>query len=132
MDIKKLKNIFLGQICTIFTKPINRDYKSENPTTYPKPLYTYFVGLIKDIDEFGVYTEQVTTGLSSFFPWANIVGIAQEEVLDPENETDAKIIGNIKSEYAEKLKTIPALKDGQYVDVENLNDISKGLSSGLQ
>lgn len=132
MDIKKLKKTFLGKICTIFTTPTNRDYKTENPKTYPKPLYTYFVGLIEDIDDDGVYTTQPTTGLSSFFLWFNIVGIAQEELLDPENEEDAEVIENIKSEYKEKLKTIPALKDSQYVDVENLNNISKGLSSGLQ
>jgi hypothetical protein len=132
MDIKKLKKIFLGKICTIFTSPTNRDYKSENPKTYPKPLYTYFVGLIEDIDDWGIYTAQATTGLPSFFLWTNVVGIAQEELLDPENEKDAEVIENIKSEYKEKIKTIPALKDGQYVDIENLDNISKGLSSGLQ
>jgi len=132
MDIDKLKNIFLGKVCTIFTTTTNRDYKTENPKTYPEPLYTYFVGAISDIDKGGIYTTQVTTGLSSFFTWDNIVGIAQEEVLHPENKKDAEVIDNIKSEYKEKLKTIPALKDGQYVDVENLDDISKqikGLSS---
>jgi len=131
MDINKLKKIFLGKICTIFTTPINRDYKAENPTTYPKPLYTYFVGLIEDIDDGGVYTTQPTTGLPSFFLWSNTVGLAQEELLDPENKEDAKVIEGIKSEYKEKIKTIPNLKDGQYVDVENLDNISKGLSSGL-
>ena len=60
-----------------------------------------------------------------------MIGIAQEELLDPEDENDAEVIENIKSEYKEKIKTIPALKDGQYVDVENLDKISEGLSSGL-
>jgi hypothetical protein len=131
MNIKKLKKTFLGKICTIFTTPTNRDYKTENPKTYPKPLYTYFMGLIEDIDDDGLYTTQPTTGLSSFFPWPNMIGIAQEELLDPEDENDAEVIENIKSEYKEKIKTIPALKDGQYVDVENLDKISEGLSSGL-
>lgn len=132
MDINKLKKIFIGKICTIFTNPINRDYKSENPKTYPKPLYTYFVGLIEDIDDCGIYTTQIATGLTSFFLWTNVVGIAQEELLDPKNKKDAEVIENIKSEYKEKIKTIPALKDGLYVDIENLDNISKGLSSGLQ
>ena len=40
---------FIGKICTIFTMPINRNFKEENPNTFIEQPYHYFLGVIEKI-----------------------------------------------------------------------------------
>jgi hypothetical protein len=97
MKIKQLE-YFLGKVCTIFTIPINRDFKAENPTTYPQPVFHYFVGKVIEIDEKGVFLQQWNNNkkLRSYFFIEHIVGISEEEVLDPTRPDDAKVIQDFK------------------------------------
>ena len=97
MKTKQLE-YFLGKVCTIFTIPINRDFKAENPTTYPQPVFHYFVGKVIEIDEKGVFLQQWNNNkkLKSYFFIEHIVGISEEEVLDPTRPDDAKVIQDFK------------------------------------
>jgi hypothetical protein len=89
---------FLNKICTIFTIPINRDFKSENPTTFPQPIFHYFVGKILEIDDKGMFVQQWNSNkkLRSYFFLDHVVGICEEEVLDPSSPEDAKLIEEYK------------------------------------
>jgi hypothetical protein len=92
---------FIGKVCTVFTLPINRNFKEENPKTFVEQSYFYFLGVIESVDEDGILVTQHETGLKSYFFKPNIVGIAEEEVLYPDNEQDAKIIDKIKEVNSE-------------------------------
>lgn len=83
---------FKGKLVTVFLRTINRDFKTEMPESYPKPLYRYFMGVIESITENGIVIQQATNGLKAFYPWDSIAGIAEEEILDPNDPEDAEQI----------------------------------------
>jgi hypothetical protein len=83
---------FVGKICTIFTVPINRDYQKENPETYPQQLHAYFMGVVESVDQHGIMLTQLLTGKKSFFYHSAIVGIAEEELMDPNDPANKKVI----------------------------------------
>jgi hypothetical protein len=122
-------NYFIGKVCTIITTPINRDYKQENPNTYPEQLYNYFLGRVLEIDkDGGVWLEQVMTPekSKSYFYGRQVIGIAEEQVLNPQHPDHAKIIEQIKSAN----KSIEELTKptGPFVDVNAVGNISKKLA----
>ena len=92
----ELLDHFVGKVCTIFTLEMNRDFKTEDPKSYPQPLYTYFLGRVEAIDDIGILIRQPNGNLRSFFFWPNVVSISEEEELNPENEEDAKTIESLK------------------------------------
>lgn len=110
MNRKQLQ-YFEGKPCTIFTTPINRDFKEENPNTFPQQSYHYFLGIVDSVDDNGVMMRQLTTNLKSFFFFPHIVGIAEEEVLNPDNEQHAKVINSMKTTKQEVV--------AKYQQVEN-------------
>ena len=86
---------FKGKVCTVFTVPVNRDFRTENPKVYPGQIYNYFLGVIDEIDENGFILTQAKSGLSSYFYHAGVVMVAEEEVLDEEEviiEEEEKVI----------------------------------------
>ena len=89
---------FLGKICTIFTTPTNRDFKSENPQTFPQPIFHYFVGKVVSISQKGILIEQWNNDkkLKTFFFANHIISISEEEILDPSNPKDLKLIEEYK------------------------------------
>ena len=96
---------FVGKVCTIFTTPINRNYKEENPQTFPEPMYHYFTGRIESIDALGILVSQVLTPekCKSYFFWQNLVGIAEEAELSPNIPEHASEIQKIKATNAEEV-----------------------------
>lgn len=135
MKIKQLE-YFLGKVCTIFTIPVNRDFKSENPTTFPQPVFHYFVGKIIEIDDKGIFLQQWNNNkkLRSYFFIEHIVGISEEEVLDPARPEDAKVIEDFKkiNEKAinqtekkyEELKKQREITADTEIDIEMLSKLS--------
>lgn len=139
MAVKYISDLqrFVGKVCTVFTLPINRDFKQENPETYPKPLYVYFMGAVESIDEHGIMLQQTTTGLNSYIFLQNVVSISEEETLDPNNPHDAEIIErykteaeDIQKEYEQKYQQ-PAT-DSPYVDVEAMSNLSEQLEDDME
>lgn len=111
---------FIGKVCTLFVHPISRDFKTENPASYPKQIYVYFVGLIDSIDKSGVWMTQLQTSLKTFWKWESVVGIAEEQVLDPNNEKDAEEIKQLKEK---SFNAIQKNQNGQYVDPAALSEL---------
>lgn len=99
------KKYFTGKICTIFTTPINRDYKFENPDTYPSPLYEYFLGKIIEFQDLGLLLENIKGTTRSFFFYNQIISICEEEIIDPKDPKNEEIIKSFK-ESKEKEKQI--------------------------
>jgi hypothetical protein len=141
MKPKQLEH-FLNKICTIFTIPTNRDFKSENPTTFPQPIFHYFVGKILEVDDKGVLIQQWNSNkkLRSYFFINHIVGICEEEVLDPASPEDAKIIDEYKKvnqsavQQAEKnhedLKTQQKIiKENPNLDISSLINLSQKINN---
>ena len=83
---------FKGKLVTVFLRTINRDFKTEIPNAYPKPLYRYFMGVVEDMTPDGILIQQATNGLKAFYLWDSVAGIAEEELLDPDNPEDAEKI----------------------------------------
>ena len=111
-------NHFIGKLCTIFTVPTNRDLRAENPNNYPQILYKYFMGVVESIDRDGLLLTQATTGLKSYFFRDQIVAIAEEQLLDPDNPEDAKVIKTFEP-------VSPQVPDGPFIDPDALLELSK-------
>jgi hypothetical protein len=140
MKSKQLE-LFLNKICTVFTIATNRDFKAENPTTYPQPIFHYFVGKVLEVDEKGLLLQQWNSNkkLKSYFFINHIIAICEEEILDPASPDDAKIIEEYKKinekavEGAEKKHQ--ELKDQQKIirenpdlDIQSLMNLSKKIN----
>lgn len=129
-------NYFVGKICTIFTVPTNRDFKLENPKTYPQPVFHYFVGKVTKVNNDGVFIEQWNNSkkLKTFFFMEHIVSISEEEVLNPADPKDLEIIEEYKKvnsssvekaeENLENLKKQrEKIKENPYIDINSLSNI---------
>ena len=58
---------FVGKPCTIFTVQTNRNFKDENPATYPKQVIEYFVGIVESYDKNGILVKNLNRNTKSFF-----------------------------------------------------------------
>lgn len=120
---------FLGRICTVFTVPTNRDFKSENPQTFPQPVFHYFVGRVVEVNHKGICIEQWNSSkkLRTFFFADHIVSISEEEILDPSNPKDKEVIEDYKKTNEASIKkvkeNVEALKNQKYVDIEGLQGL---------
>jgi hypothetical protein len=79
MKLDKL-NYFVNRPCSVFTSPINRDFKQENPKAYPGQLLAYFTGFVESVDEFGVMLKHFTGSQKTYILLPNIVAIAEESI----------------------------------------------------
>jgi hypothetical protein len=124
---------FVGKICTVFTVPNNRDFKAENPQTFPQPVFHYFVGKVLEVSSKGICIEQWNNDkkLRTFFFMDHIISISEEEILDPSNPKDQQLIEEYKqinektmkkaTEHAEVLKKQKESMDkNPYVDISSL------------
>lgn len=125
---------FVGKICTVFTVQTNRDFKSENPQTFPQPVFHYFVGRVVEVNHRGICMEQWNTPkrLRTFFFMDHIVSISEEEILDPSNPKDREIIEEYKKTNETHIKkaneNLEAIKSQKYVDIEGLQGLVSGTS----
>lgn len=117
--MNKSLQYFVGKACTVFTVPINRDYRTENPNTYPQQLLMYFTGVVESVDDIGLTLVQLDSGhQKSFFFLDRVVGIAEETVLNPEKEEDKKVI--------DKLQTLTSpMKSGPLIDPLGMSKLIK-------
>lgn len=124
--MKNTLDYFKNKICTIFTTSTNRDFKSENPKTFPQPIFHYFVGRLIEVENKGVWIEQWNSKkkLRSFFFFDHIIGICEEEVLNPNDPEDSKLINDYKkaNEIVHKQEKE---EESQYIDIESLSKITQ-------
>ena len=120
---------FVGKLCTVFTAPMNRNFQAESPNTYPEAVYKYFMGVVESVGQTGLLLTQATNGLKTYFFINNIVAIAEEEVLDPDNPEHAEIIRQFDTPKPQPQVSIPS---GPYVDPDALAELSKQLRDNLK
>jgi len=128
---------FIGKICTIFTVQTNRDFKSENPQTFPQPVFHYFVGRVLEVSPRGIMIEQWNSPkkLRTFFFTEHVVSISEEEILDPSDPRDKEIIDEYKrineasaKKANENLETLKKQKESlsknPYIDIGSLAELA--------
>lgn len=129
---------FVGKICTVFTVQTNRDFKSENPQTFPQPVFHYFVGRVVEVNQRGVMIEQWNNAkkLRTFFFMDHIVSISEEEILNPSDPNDRQIINEYKKvneTYAKKAnenleslkKQRESMSKSPYIDIDSLTGLAE-------
>jgi hypothetical protein len=140
----KNKNLstFLNKICTVFTVQTNRDFKAENPSTFPQPIFHYFVGKILEIDDNGILMQQWNSNkkLKSYFFINHVVSISEEEILDPTNADDMKIIEEYKKinekaissaekTHKELKEQQKAIRENPEIDINSLINLSQKINN---
>jgi len=118
-------NYFIGKVCSIFTVPLNRDFRLEGPH-YLQQLFQYFLGTVESIDKDGLLLTQ-RNGLKTYIFKHHLVAIAEEEVLDPDKPEDAEIIKKIEENKTE----LPPVKAPDFLDVESITNIAKNLKDNF-
>lgn len=130
-------NYFVGKVCTVFTVQTNRDFKSENPQTFPQPIFHYFVGKVLEVTQKGIFMEQWNSPkkLRTFFFMDYIVSISEEEILNPSDPKDREIIEEFRKVNESSVKkaneNVSELKKNQpthYMDIDQLSKFSKRVS----
>lgn len=91
---------FEGKVCTIFLGPINRSLDE-------KQLINYFVGLIETVDEDCIWALHPVIKTRSCYFIKNIYSITEEQVLDPNNPEDAKVIQDFEEQKAKTYNAPP-------------------------
>jgi len=114
---------FKNKFCTVFTTPINRNFKEENPGTYPKQIFTYFAGMVEDVSPEGIMLTQFNTGLKTFLFKSHIVGIAEEQMLDPDDPQHKEIIEKFKQE-SNTAQELMKKADAETIQPDALSNIS--------
>ena len=111
-----MKNIqyFVGKVCTVFVGNIARDFN-------PEQFSNYFVGKVEAIDEKGILTAHVGTGCKNYFLLNNVIGIAEEQLLYPDDPEDAKVI--------EKSFKKPMSNKNNLLDIANLEKTLNSVKS---
>ena len=75
--VQKL-NYFINKPVTVFTNNTGRKFSDEQ-------FNDYFTGICVSVDEDGIETIHPITGCKNLFLLNSIVGICEEQQLDPEN-----------------------------------------------
>jgi len=121
---------FVGRVCTVFTVQTNRDFKSENPQTFPQPVFHYFVGKVLEVGQKGIVLEQWNSQkkLRTFFFIDHIVSISEEEILNPSDPKDKEVIDDYRKANDESVKMAQQAADGvkktKFVDIQELSELS--------
>lgn len=127
--INKKLQYFVGKVCSIFTTETNRDFAKENPNTFLKVVYNYFMGVVESIDDDGIWINQIPleNGAKSFFSWKFIVSIAEEPVLNPNDPKNAEIIEQFKALKEDTKKNLavkpPEVNANPYFNPDELSDL---------
>lgn len=123
---------FKGKVCTVITGPINRDFYRENPKRYPEQVYQYFLGVVEELDEYGILLTQVQTARKTYIFYHQMIALAEEvvEVLDEEAVDVLKNPEEIKEYMKQKgmpIPQIPNSPNSPLVDAAALEEINRQL-----
>jgi hypothetical protein len=105
---------FVGKAVSIFTGPINRDFDERQKCDY-------FVGIVKSVDSMGIMTQHPITGCCNYYFYSQIVGIAEEQILDSANPEHATVIAEIEAKR--RMATTPP-PSNNLVDVNALSKLA--------
>ena len=80
---------FVGKYCTVCTEPTGLKLTHE-------ASINYFSGIIEHLDEVGIVMRHQLTNNKSYFLMNRVIGIVEEQALDPRNPEHAEIIKQYK------------------------------------
>ena len=107
-------NYFIGKVVTILTTPINRNFKEEamalkKPDLFPANLMDHFVGRYGGHDNLGVVLEHPdpSVGTKAYYFFDKIVGIIEEQELNPDDPQEAALIKKYKELKAQQEQLYP-------------------------
>jgi len=91
-----LRENYIGKVCTIFTKPINRTFDDVR-------WREHFAIRVEDISTDGIFGRHPYNHTSSFFFMQDIVFIQEEVELDPTNPDHVKMIREYEKQTGKKV-----------------------------
>lgn len=119
---KKLQE-FVGKVCSVLTSAVAK------PNFSDVQFSDFFVGIIEEISEDGIFAKHPMTGCLCFYSWPHVVGIFQEQVIDQTDPQYENILSEIKKSPPEQQINIvpvnPMSGNSPYVDPETLASLAK-------
>jgi hypothetical protein len=88
---------FIGKICTILTQPIGIQFT--NAVEHSQ----YYTGTVEQIDDEGIWVRHPLTKAMSFYNWTSIMGIVEEQYVEPNDP----LMEKIKEDISRKQKPTP-------------------------
>jgi len=113
MNIETIKqlNYFSNKPITVITCDINRKFNETQNIDY-------FTGICEKVLIDGLMTRHPITGCKNFFMFSSIVGIFEEQQLDPENPEHEFLINEIK-ESRQTNKEKNEFKESKQINLKN-------------
>lgn len=112
--INKLRDKFVGKICTILTSPIPKNNFSDTQFS------DFFTCVIDSLDEDGIFATHPATGCQNFYNLDNVLGIIEEQILYEDNPAHAEIISKIR----ETTKT-PKTQPNDFANIDLMNQLAQ-------
>lgn len=107
--IKKMQKEFVGKICSVLTSSIARSFNE-------RQFSDFFVVIINEITEDGIFAKHPVSNCVSFYSWHHIIGVFEEQVVDDSNPEYDNILAEVKP--------MPA-PENLYIDPETMADLAK-------
>lgn len=113
MNVESIKqlNYFLNKPITVITCKTNRNFNEEQNIDY-------FTGICEKITFDGLLTRHPVTNCKNFFMFSSIVGVFEEQQLDPDNPEHKVLIDEIKESKQVNLKN-----EKNELDIDSLNKL---------
>lgn len=113
---------FIGKAVTVLTHPVNfNQYDSEQ-------LLNYFVGIVEDVDQFGIMIRHPATHCKTCIMMNNIIAIAEEQVLDESKPEDAKIIQEYRTTKPNSANLVLKSTKVNPTELKNLAELAKNIT----
>lgn len=119
--IKRLQH-FEGKVCSILTSSVAKS--NFNDTQFSD----FFVCIVEEVSEDGVFGRHPMTSCLSFFSWPQIVGIFQEQVIDQTDPQYENILAEIKKAPPEQQANIVPVNpaaSSPYVDPDVMASLAE-------
>jgi hypothetical protein len=117
--IKKLQEAFVGKVCTVLTVSVAKNNFSD------QIFNEFFTGFIESIDEDGVISKHTMTGCKTYYVWASIVAIVEEQFISEDSPEYKKILEKVNQSPVEvKSNVIQLDQQSQFVDPELMAKLS--------
>ena len=117
-NVKRLQ-YFVGKVCTIFVNAsIQRLFNDMQ-------FNDYFVGLVDAIDEDGILTTHTVTGCKNYFFLPYVAFLSEEQLLNPDNPSDAEIIKEFKKEATPVVPEVKNELENTYYDMDLMAQLAK-------
>lgn len=114
ISVKALQ-YFAGRVVTVFIKgQLQRSFND-------RQFNDYFVGQVDWINEDGLMTTHPVTGCKNFYNLDDIVGFAEEQVLNPEIPEEAEIIKS----FTMKSNPVHPQNSSPYADIDIMEDLAR-------